>query len=194
VCDLFTVEIAMLLTRLIILASALCASLAAANTPPIPPPDPASLAAAEKLVAALPLENVLDSFDAHGITNEVADKALAWLATRLPQERNEMVKQIFYEKVKTESRSRLAAAIGDTRVALADGYARQLSERDLKGAQTFALTPEGKAFLEVQIGGDVGVRSLVSYFIYYRTFADLPRILQSARDSSRVLEQVNRKH
>jgi hypothetical protein len=183
----------MLGTRLIFLASGLCASSAVANTPPIPPPEPARLAAAEQLVAAFPLENAFASFNAQGITSEVANNALAWLAAQPPQDRKETVKQIFYEKVRNESRSRLAAAIGDARKALAERYARRLSERDLNSAQSFAATPEGTAFLEVQLDADTELRNLVSRFLFDRMFPELPRILQSARDTGKVLERINQK-
>ncbi|OYY70561.1 MAG: hypothetical protein B7Y47_09285 [Sphingomonas sp. 28-63-12] len=169
------------------------ASSAFANTPPIPPPDPDRLAVAQRLVDALPLEAAVgDGFGSNGIAAEVADNAVAWFAIQSPEDRDENLKSVFYEKVKIESRTRVTAAIGDARASLSSLYARQLSERELMGAETFALTPEGKAFLLVQLSQDVGLRHLVSIFLYQRTFPELPRLLQSSRESSAILKKINR--
>jgi hypothetical protein len=183
------------LTRFIILVGALLACSALAHTPPwVPPdPDPVRLAAAERLVAALPLENGLRvGFYDEKITADVANDALAWLGTNQFEQKDETIERIFYLKVRSESRAQLASAIGDARRSLAGGYALQLSERELEAAQTFAVTPEGKAFLEVQLRQDIGMHKLVSRFLYDRTFSELPRILKSARESSQILERVNR--
>lgn len=183
-------------TRLIIFGGAVFASSAIAHTPPwVPPdPDPVRLAAAERLVAALPLENGLRvGFYDEKITIEVANQAAVWLGVNQLERKNETIERIFYLKVISESRAQLASAIGDARRSLADGYARQLSERELEAARTFAVTPEGKAFLEVQLRQDIGMHKLTSRFLYDRTVSDFPRILQSARESRQILERVNRK-
>lgn len=175
-------------------ASVALASSASANSPPLLPPEPARLVEAERLVVALPLENALGStFGYQEITATVTNNAIAWLENQHSQQKNETLKRIFVEKVRSEAHSKLVVAFRDTRIALVERYARQLSEGDLQGARNFALTPEGQAFLKVQLAQDVDLRGLVTGSLYDQILPDLPRILQSARRSAQVLEQVNRK-
>ena len=182
----------MLIPRSIIVASAALASSAFANTPPEIPPEPTRLAAAEQLVSVLPLEKALSFFIIDRMTNEVANDAMGWLGARQCENCNDTVKRIFYEKVRIESRSQLTLAIIDANEALVERYARRLSVRNLEAARTFAATPEGSAFLEVQLGADAEIHHRIIRFMYDRISSNFPYILQSARDSGQLLEDVNR--
>ena len=167
------------LIRFIALAIVASASAAFANTPPPPPPEPARLALAERLVAALPLESAIGyGFVIQGLTAEVAANAVFWFDQQPQKTQDETLKSVFYEMVRTESHAKLSAAIGDARASLIDRYARQLSEHELKSAERFALTDEGKAFLLVQLKGDVGLHRLVSRYMYEHISPEFPRILQ----------------
>lgn len=178
----------------VLLASiALITGEAGFSTSIVPPPDPVRLAAANALIKALPIEAAVSTYNNKGsIREQVTKAALEWLSRQRGFSQDQYIEQVFAAKVRLEVERELSSAIDEVLPEIADDYARRLSAQELFDAKGFALTPQGKNFVLMLLEGDDHVLKRVSGRIYLRIAEKLPQILESARESSAILKQVNR--
>jgi hypothetical protein len=172
------------------LLTALIAPQPFADTPPVPPLDPAQLAEAQKLTKLLPIEAAI-SVEMQEILAEPAEAADQWLSGSYPGDYNSRVRLVFAEKVKRLSNTLMDKAFDEARTAMADDYARQLDLVDLVATQRFASSDEGRAFLFMQLRRDNRLRQLIVRSIY--SHLNFNNVLQDARDTTRLIDQVNRR-
>jgi hypothetical protein len=165
-----------------------------AYSPPIPPPDPVRLAAASDLIAVLPIESAVSTYNnKYLIREEVTKVTLDWLRQQPNFIRDELLEQIFVAKIRLKVDSQFSAAVRDVTPAIAEDYARRLSEQDIVDAKVFVLTPNGQNFVRLLLEEDRKIINRVRERIYRRISEELPQLLQSARESHAILKQVNRK-
>lgn len=181
-----------ILRRLVVMLAASVTLPALANTPPPLPPDPARLAEAERLAKVLPIESAMRiGIEVNQISMQIAEGADQWLLASFPRDHESSVRQVFSETVKHQAKTLLHEGLAKARTAMAEEYARQLSVQDLVATQKFASTSEGQAYLSVQLRSDYRLMELIVRSIYAQM--DLNKALQDARETSQLIDRVNRK-
>lgn len=181
-----------ILRRLVVMLAASVTLPALANTPPPLPPDPDRLAEAEQLAKVLPIESAMRmGIEVNQISMQIAEGADQWLLASFPTDHESGVRQVFSETVKHQAETLLDEGFAKARTAMAEDYARQLSVQDLVATQKFASTSEGQAYLSVQLRSDYRLKELIVRSIYAQI--DLNKALQDARETSQLIDRVNRK-
>lgn len=181
-----------ILRRLVALLAASVTLPALANTPPPLPPDPARHAEAEQLAKILPIESAIRiGLEVNQISMQIAEDADQWLLASHPRDHDSGVRQVFSEAVKRQAVTLLDEAFVEARTAMAEDYARQLSVQELAATQKFASTSEGQAYLSMQLRSDYQLKQLIVRSIYAQM--DLNKTLQGARETSQLIDRVNRK-
>jgi hypothetical protein len=166
-------------------------SLAIANTPPIPPPDPATLEAARQLVDQLPLgDPARDVFPFQSIEQANARNAVAWAKAAEPELlKDQELQRLFAAEVELETRRALPACIPAAKEALAEWYARRLRADDARQITTFLSTGAGQA-LARSVDAEqffVTLRDCA----YRGLFPKLADMLSSAAESNDVRRAAN---
>jgi hypothetical protein len=180
------------LRRSVALLAALVTLPALADTPPLLLPDPARLAEAEQLAKILPIEAAIGKFlEVDQISIQIAEAADQWLLASYPKDHDSSVRQVFSESIKGQVDSLLDGSFDDARREMAEDYARHLSVEDLVATRKFASTSEGQAYLSVQLRSDYWLKQSIVRSIYARL--DLDKTLQDARETSQLIDRVNRK-
>lgn len=181
-----------ILRRLVALLAASVTLPALANTPPPLPPEPARLAEAEQLAKILPIEAAIRIFiEVDQISIQIAEATDQWLLASYPRDHDSGVREVFSESVKRQVDPLLDEAFAEARKAIAEDYARQLSIQDLVATQKFASTSEGQAYLSLQLRSDYRLKQLIVRSIYAQM--DLNKTLHDARETSQLIDRVNRK-
>ena len=181
-----------ILRRLVALLAASVALPTLANTPPPLPPDPARLAEAAQLAKILPIESAIRfGLEVNQISMQISEAADQWLLVSFPRDHDSGVREVFSESVKRQAETLLDEAFVEARTAMAEDYARQLGVQDLVATRKFASTSEGQAYLSLQLRSDYRLKQLIVRSIYAQI--DLNKTLQDARETSQLIDRVNRK-
>jgi len=122
---------------------------------------------------------------------QIAEAADQWLLASFPRDHDSGVRQVFSETVKRQAETLLDEAFVQARTAMAEDYARQLSVQDLVATHKFASTSEGQAYLSLQLRSDYRLKQLIVRSIYAQM--DLNKTLQDARETSQLIDRVNRR-
>jgi len=164
---------------------------AAAYTPPIPPPDPATLEATRQLVAQLPLGDPAHDFlSFQGIDQANAMNAVAWARTTQPELLKDMeLERLFAAEVELESHRALPACIPEAKEALAVWYARRLRADDARQITAFLGKGPGQALGRSLDAGEFF--ATLKDCAYRGLFPKLERILAVAIESNQIRRLVN---
>lgn len=122
---------------------------------------------------------------------QIAETADEWLLANYPRDHVSLVRQVFSEAVKRQAVTLLDEAFVEARTAMAEDYARQLSVQELAATRTFASTSEGQAYLSMQLRSDYQLQQLIVRSIHAQM--DLKKTLHDARETSQLIDRVNRK-
>jgi hypothetical protein len=151
------------------------------------------LAAAEKLVAALPLDEALQCPSANEPASHLLDYIRSWYDRSAGDRHDDALWRAFSAKVDIELRDDRPGAIAQSKPLIADIYARRLSAAESQMLADFATTSAGRKWNAVQIQQNMEIRDMLDRQIWARLLPRLPIILAGARESRRLLEAVNRK-
>ena len=166
-------------------------SAVAGNTPPIPPPDPAALAAARQLVEQLPIDGMA-SAPFSTLPRTVTDNALAWLDNSRPDLSDDgELHRLFAANVELEARKQLAACVPHAEEALADWLARGIVAADLREITTFVSTSSGRSLAGILAGAGNVASDALGRCAYLAMFPSLASMLDEAIESDDLRRRVN---
>ena len=166
-------------------------SAAAGNTPPIPPPDPAALAAARELVEQLPIEG-MPSAPFSALPRTVTGNALAWLDNARPDlSEDAELRRLFAANVELEAGKQLAACVPQAEEALAEWFARGIGSADLREITAFVSTDSGRTVAGILAGAGNVASDALGRCAYLAMFPSLASMLDEAIESDDLRRRVN---